>query len=60
MLSYLKHWRLSISERKAVVTMVFDEIYIYQTVEYCSEKFVGLSEDDISPATSVLCFMINS
>ena len=40
--------------------MVFDEIYIYQTVEYCSAKFVGLSEDGISPATSVLCFMINS
>ena len=39
---------------------LFDEIYIYQIVENCFVNFVGLNEDGISTATSVMCFMINS
>ncbi|MEL7307118.1 MAG: hypothetical protein AAGK05_04100 [Pseudomonadota bacterium] len=42
------------------VILLFDEIYVYQTIEYDCGKFVGLSSNDSMPATTILCFMIKS
>ena len=57
---YLQKRRASVSEVDAVVSLVFDEIYINKLIDYADGKFLGLSEDGKSPASSVLCFMINS
>lgn len=50
--------KLNVYER--CVTLLFDEVYVYQNIEYENGKFVGLSVNDQMPATSLLCFMIKS
>jgi hypothetical protein len=42
------------------VCLIFDEVYIYQRVDFCGEQFLGLSDDGKTPATTVLVFMIKS
>ena len=41
MVEYLKLRRSSLSELQSVVTLIFDEIYIYETAEYSAGRFFG-------------------
>ena len=54
----LRAEKLNMYER--TVILLFDEVYVYQNIEYDNGKFVGLSANDRLPATSLLCFMIKS
>jgi hypothetical protein len=49
-----------LSEMERVCILIFDEIYVYQNIQYDNGKFVCLSTDSNTPATSVLCFMVSS
>jgi len=42
------------------VILIFDEIYVYQSVDYCNGSFVGLTTSSHELATSVLTLMIKS
>lgn len=41
MVEYLKLRRSSLTELESVVTLIFDEIYIYETAEYSAGRFFG-------------------
>lgn len=41
MVDYLKMRRSSLSELESCVTLIFDEIYIYETAEYSAGRFFG-------------------
>ena len=42
------------------VILIFDEIYVYQSVDYCNGSFVGLTTSSHELATKILTFMIKS
>ena len=44
-LSYLKKRTLNLSEREKV-TLIFDEIYTAQRIEYSGGRFIGLNDDN--------------
>lgn len=52
--------RKSLNSYEATVTLMFDEIYVCDLVEYSSNKFYGLASNKNAPATTVLTFMIKS
>ena len=60
MISYLKLRRSKLNDFEAHVSLIFDEIYIYQTLDYQNGKFVGIEDEGGALATTVLCFMLNS
>ena len=39
---------------------MFDEVYVFQKLQYSVGKFTGLTEDGVTPATTVLVSMIKS
>ena len=59
MISYLIHRRASLNQHESIVCLIFDEVYIYQHLDYSNGKFIGLTSDG-QPATTVLTFMIKS
>ena len=58
-LSYLKKRRSCLNQFQATVSLIFDEVYAHQTVDYSQGKFSGLCDSNGAMATTVLCFMIN-
>ena len=60
MLRYLKLRRKKLNVFESTVSLVFDEIHVFQTVEFSRHRFVGLVDDSDSPAKTVLCFMLKS
>ena len=40
-LTYLKNKRALLNTHESMVTLVFDEIHVYQTLNYSSGKFIG-------------------
>jgi hypothetical protein len=59
-LAYLRARREKLNEFEGRVMLLFDEIYVYQRLDYAQGHFYGLSENGLEPCTSVLCFMIKS
>ena len=59
-LDYLRLRISKLNKFEKVVALTFDEIYVYQTVEYDNGKFVGLTASDGQAVKTVLCFMIHS
>ena len=60
MMSYLRQRRSELNDFEAVVSLMFDEVYVNQRPEYSNGKFIGLSDDGKTPAKTVLAFMIKS
>ena len=58
--AYLRHRASVLNEHEKVVTLVFDEVYVYQNIDYANGNFVGLAANEDVPATTVLCFLIKS
>ena len=56
---YLESKSKSLSEKEKMVTLMIDEVYIAERVEYCNGSFIGITESD-TPAKTVLGFMIQS
>lgn len=50
--------KLNLSDR--TVVLIFDEIYVFQTMDYSNGSFSGLVTSSDQLATSVLCFMMKS
>ena len=60
MVSYLQNRRQKLNNFQATVSLVFDEIYVHQTIDYNQGSFSGLCNENGELATTVLCFMLNS
>ena len=58
-LEYLKQRTASLSEQQRIVTLMIDEVYTAQRVEYSNGAFVGLTEEH-QAAKTVLTFMVQS
>ena len=58
-LSYLATRANNLSEQEQMVTLMIDEVYTAQCIEYSNGSFVGLTEEG-APAKTVLTFMIQS
>lgn len=57
---YLKLRIQNLNQYERVVILIFDEVYVNQEIQYKDGSFVGLSNNDDKPATTLLCFMIKS
>ena len=57
--NYLKQRTMALTDQRRIVTLMIDEVYTAQRVEYSNEAFIGLSEDG-GPAKTVLPFMVQS
>ena len=60
MTSYLRKRRSCFNQFQSTVSLIFDEIYVYQTIEYSQGRFTGLCDSNGAIATTVLCFVIKS
>ena len=58
-LTYLRQRTANLSEQEKIVTLIIDEVYTAQRVEYFNGNFVGLTHDGI-PSKTVLAFMVQS
>ena len=58
-MQYLKQRTLNFSESEKTVTLLIDEVYTTNHVEYQNGTFVGLTEDGACTRT-VLMFMVQS
>ena len=58
-ISFLKTRSSALSEREKIVTLLIDEVYTAQKVEYENGKFIGLTSDG-QIAKTVLTFMVQS
>ena len=56
---YLKQRTMGLTDQQRIVTLMIDEVYTAQRVEYTNGAFIGLSEDGV-PAKTVLAFMVQS
>ena len=56
---YLKQHTMALTDQQCIVTLMIDEVYTAQRVEYSNGAFIGLSEDGV-PAKTVLAFMVQS
>ena len=59
-ISYLQKRRSCLNQFQATVSLIFDEVYVHQTIDYSQGQFSGLCDSNGAMATTVLCFMINS
>ena len=57
---YLRQKASTLNVYEKTVSLMFDEVYVYQTIDYDNGRFVGLATNDDMPATTVLCFLIKS
>ena len=60
MKDYLVLRRKNLNEFEANVVLIFDEMYVYKTMDYSSNTFFGLATNKNALATTVLTFMIKS
>jgi hypothetical protein len=60
MLLYLKARRAALNQFEAYVSLIYDEIYVFETLDYCNGRFIGMAEDGKAKTTTMLCFMIHS
>ena len=58
-LEYLKCKSNSLTVKEKMVTLMIDEVYIAERVEYSNGSFIGITENG-TPAKTVLGFMIQS
>lgn len=58
--SYLKKRLSCLNEFQSTVSLIFDEVYVHQTIDYHQGRFSGLCDSNGAMAHTVLCFMINS
>lgn len=58
--SYLRLRRDSLSSLAANVSLIFDEMYVYSTLDLVDGRIVGASQESAECCTTVLCFMISS
>lgn len=58
-LDYLRDRTSSLTEPEKIVTLMLDEVYTAQRVEYTDGAFIGLTEEG-KPAKTVLAFMVQS
>ena len=58
-LSYLGNRTKNLTENERMVTLMIDEVYTAQRIEYNNGSFTGLTEDGV-PAKTVLTFMVQS
>ena len=56
---YLKQRTASLTNQEKIVTLLIDEVYTAQRIEYNNGAFIGLTEDGL-PAKTVLAFMVQS
>lgn len=57
---YLSNRMSKLEDDEKRVILMFDEIYVYQNLDFTNGAVVGLVTDANQSATSVLCFMIKS
>ena len=57
---YLREKASVLNEYERTVCLMFDEVYVNQSIEYDHGQFVGLATNQNLPATTVLCFLIKS
>lgn len=58
--SYLKARRTKLNDHEACVTLIFDEVYIFQHAYYQNGRYFGLTADGNTPASTILVYMIKS
>jgi len=58
--SYLKRRRSCLNQFQSTVSLIFDEVYVHQTIDYHQGQFSGLCDSNGAMANTVLCFMIKS
>ena len=58
-LNYLHQRTVNLTSEQKIVTLLVDEVYTAQRVEYSNGSFVGLTADG-APAKTALTFMVNS
>ena len=58
-LQYLQQRSKDLTEQQRIVTLMIDEVYTAQRVQYSNGAFVGVTETGL-PAKTVLTFMIQS
>lgn len=56
---YLTERTSALSSQEKIVTLIIDEVYTAQRVEYSNGSFLGLT-DDGNPSKTVLAFMVQS
>lgn len=57
---YLERRSRGLNDYENKVSLIFDEIYISQRLEYSGGQFIGLCGDKNKPAKTILTFMIKS
>ena len=57
---YLQRRSRGLNDYEKKMSMIFDEIYISQRIEYNNGKFLGLTDEKSNPAKTILAFMIKS
>ena len=57
---YLQERCKSLTFLERQVTLMFDEVYISAKTLYSNGEFIGLTEDGVTNATTVLCFFVKS
>ena len=60
MKSYLMSRRKNLSEFESTVVLIFDEMYVFETIDYSSNAFYGLATNKNAPASTILTFMVKS
>jgi hypothetical protein len=60
MLLYLEKRIQKLNQFERCCSLMFDEIYVFQDLQYSNGRYIGLSEDGLNNATTVLAFMIKS
>lgn len=59
-LKYLQLRASKLNSHEKTVILLFDEIHVFQSIDYKDGAFVGLAADSGEPAKTILCFMIKS
>lgn len=60
MKSYLMSRRKNLNEFESTVVLIFDEMYVFETIDYSSNAFYGLATNKNAPASTILTFMVKS
>ena len=60
MKTYLASRKKNLNEFESTVVLIFDEMYVFETIDYSSNTFYGLATNKNAPATTILTFMVKS
>ena len=58
-MDYLKRRASHLTDQQKIVTLILDEIYTAQRMEYSNGKFIGITGNG-EPAKTVVAFMVQS